>query len=170
MIRTSILLVIFMIPCLSLVAQTADCSTTETSERENANPIITKTCTYKNIKTITIAIGDFSGYSFKYQLFYFNKLVKNNEIFNKDQVKLLTRLNESFRSKFNTYKSKPGKKDCFPVKSEFQEKNINSLGIEFDEDKIKFTCSLGLSKMCADIDLITVTLNIKDVEKYFKDQ
>jgi hypothetical protein len=161
--------VLHLLLSLKLSSQTADCKTTETYQGEDTNPIITKTCTYKNIKTVVIPVGDFTGYSYKYQLFYNDHLAKNSEIFNADQGKLLARVNEAFRSKVNAYKSKPGKKDCFPVKYDFQDQKMNSLGIEFDQDKIKFTCALGLSKMCADIDLITVTLDIKDVEKYFKE-
>jgi hypothetical protein len=160
----------FLFAFLDGNAQTADCKRTEATGTEDTYPVITKTCTYKTIQTIVTGTADYTGrYEYFYSVTYNGRQINNSGIFNPKQNELLNKLNEGFRSKFETYKKDKQYSECFGLKKEFVPQQMNSLGIEFEDDKIKFTCVFGLAVMCAGANEATVVLKIKDIEKYLKD-
>jgi hypothetical protein len=170
MIRSSIYFFLFIIACLNITAQTATCKKSETTDGGDSYPLISKTCRYNTIQTIVTGTAGSTGvYVYYYMVTLNGKEVENSAIFNSQQDKLLARINESFKAKFEALKKDPAYSDCFSLRKDLPPQKMNALGIEFDEDKIKFTCALSLPPMCSGANQITIALKIKDVEKYFKD-
>lgn len=167
--RSSIFIFFFTIAYLNLAAQTATCEKTETTNGGDSYPVVTKKCTYNAIQTIVTGTAGSTGtYIYYYTLTLNGKEVENSAIFNSQQNNLLTRLNENFKAKFQALKKDPNYSECFGLRNKFIPQKMNGLGIELEDDKIKFTCVLGLSPMCANANQITVALKLKDVEKYLK--
>jgi hypothetical protein len=161
----SILSILFT---LNTSAQTATCQETNETGTEDTYPVTTKTCKYKNIQTVTTCRADYSGhYDCDHQLQLDGKPVNNHEIFNQKQNELLNKLNTLFQDEFNKLKKDASNLDCMGV-HKFKPQKMDALGIEFDNDKVKFVCLFGLPLMCGNIDEGIVTLKLTEVERYLK--
>jgi hypothetical protein len=160
---------ILAILSLNLGAQSATCEETNETGREDIYPVITKTCKFGNIRTVSTSTAEYTGrYDTNYQLFFNEKAVNTSEIFNKKQEQLIKIINQKFEVEFEKMRIDKTNKDCLDGRT-FKSKKMNDLAIDFDDDKIKFICDFHLGLRCGTLNDGVVTLKITEVKKYLKD-
>ena len=142
------------------------CSEKEIQEEGLEDPIVEKTCSWKNYRSVSEGYPDEKGiYSYQYKLFKkqddeYTK-IDNAALFNNPE-KLLQLVNNKIEEDFNKISAESV--DCFEGIS-FSPFKIEDLGIEFDEGKIKFNVSFGLDDSCMSDDGTIISLPLGEVEK-----
>ncbi len=158
----------------SITSNKATCSKKESKNEDGGDPILTKTCLYKIYKTISKGYPDDQGrYSYEYSVFKKQKnesyvQIKNALLFNKNKNELLSIINSKIKKNYKSYSNEPETKDCFQGAS-FTPFNFDQLGIYFDDDKINFNVTFGLSGACMSVDGTIVSFNLDEIQKYLNE-
>jgi len=146
------------------------CTEKELKSQDSEDPIIIKSCTMGNYKSISKGEADYKGrYSYSFELFKYvnNKYVsiKNTELFNEKKADLLSIINQRMKKDFDEYLKDPENKDCLEG---ITSPNISfeDLGITFNDSGINFNISFGLSSNCMAVDGTTITLKSEEVKPY----
>lgn len=151
----------------------ATCSIKEKKNEYGGEPTIIKTCLYKNYKSISIGEADYKGrYTYSYVLYKKenNKFMKieNESLFNKNRNKLLSIINTKFQNDYKEYSLDPESKYCFEGTT-LPNFSFKEIGIEFDDDKIRFNVSFGLPSACMAVDGSTVSFNFDEIQGYLNE-
>lgn len=158
----------------SLTSNKVTCIEKETTNEDSGYPILTTTCLYKKYKTISKGYPDYNGrYSYEFSLFKKQEngkyiQIKNALLFNKNKNKLLSIINFKIEKDYKLYSNNPEAKDCFEGAS-FSPFNFDQLGIYFDDDKINFSVTFGLSDACMSVDGSIVSFNFDEIQKYLNE-
>ncbi len=158
----------------SITSNKVICSQNETANENGGDPILIKTCLYKNYKTISNAYPDYKGrYSYKYFVYAKHATgsyiqIKNASLFNQKRDELLSMINSKIEKDYNLYSNDPETKDCF-AGSSFTPFNFEQLGIDFSQDKIYFHVTFGLGGACMNVDGTEVSFNLDEIQKYLNE-
>jgi hypothetical protein len=158
----------------SITSNKATCSEKESKNDDGGDPILTKTCLYRVYKTISKGYPDYKGrYSYEYSVFKKKQdgsyvQTKNALLFNENKNELLSIINSKIEKEYQSYSNDPETKDCFEDAS-FTPFKFDQLGIYFDEDKINFNVTFGLSGACMSVDGTIVSFKLDEIQKYLNE-
>jgi len=149
------------------------CSQQENKNDEGGDPIIIKTCLFNSYKTVSTGSPDYKGrYSYQYELYMKQngKYVKvnNSALFNQNQNQLLSNINQEIQKDYKIFSTDPVTKDCFKGMTS-PKFTIDQLGIDFDDNKINFSVTFGLSSACMSVDGTTVSFTLDEIQSYLYD-
>jgi hypothetical protein len=140
-------------------------------EPKRDNDPISKISAYKKYVAYKKGSPDDKGRYF-YEYFILKKnengsyaQIKNASLFNKDSNKLLSIINSKLEKIFIDGSKNSEDKDCFDDKT-FKPFTFDQLGITFDQDKIEFNASFGLSFACLAVDGNTISFNLTEIKRY----
>jgi hypothetical protein len=141
----------------------------EEKSGEGEDAILIKNCQFGNIQTRSEGYPDNKGrYSYAYEISFNGKKVKNEAIFNEKMPELLSKLNEKILKDYKEYYNAEDTRDCFEGMDKNPKFTMNDMGIDFDEDKIIFNISFGLSGACMSVDGTNVSLSMEELAPYLK--
>ena len=147
------------------------CSEKEMPNPDTEDPIINKTCLFKEYKTISIGSPDYKGrYSYEYKLYKKQsngtfKKVKNVSLFNEKKNELLSLINAKIKKEYDLYAQDPESSDCFDQMS-FVPFTFEQLGIDFDNNSINFNVTFGVSGACSSVDGTGIALSLNEIKQY----
>ena len=147
------------------------CSEKELPNPVAEDPIITKTCLFKEYKTISIGSPDYKGrYSYEYKLYKKQsngtfKKVKNVSLFNEKKNELLSLINAKIKKEYDLYAQDPESSDCFDQMS-FVPFTFEQLGIDFDNNSINFNVTFGLISACMNVDGTSIEFSLHEIKQY----
>ena len=151
------------------------CTEKETKDEDGGeDPVITKTCLYKNYKTISKGYPDYKGrYSYEYSLFSKQAdgsyvQIENASLFNQYQNELLSLINSEIEKVYDSDSIDPETKDCFDGEP-FAPFSFEQMGIDFEDDKINFNVTFGLSGACMSVDGTTVSFSLDEIKRYLNE-
>ena len=161
---------------LTMSAQTATlrCTEKELKNEDGDDPIIEKTCFYKNFKFVTTSYPDYAGrYDFSEHevlLLSKGKYIKttNDRVFNKKQKELVSLLNQRIKQDFNAFKADTATRDCLTEIDSIPIYTMNDFDISFEGDEIWFEVHWGLSGACRAVDGTIVSFKFNSIKKYLK--
>ena len=170
---------IFIIICLvssirAQVSNKATCKEKESKTNDLIDPIIIKTCFYKNYKAISKGYPDYKGrYSYEYTLFKKQKngsyiKIKNSTFFNENKNQFLSLINSKIEKDYLLFSNDPDTKDCFNG-DQFTPFDFEQLGIIFDDNNIIFNVYFGLSSACMSVDGTIISFELSDIQKFIND-
>ena len=173
--RSILFFLSFILSCHFSEAQHIKLTCTE-KELKNGNaqdPILVKTCYIKNFKFVEVSRPDYTGrYDSEYKLFVRvnNKYQRtvNSSLFNKDQGKLVSIINERIQKEYKDDLANPEVKDCLDGLDSIPTYKMNDFEISFFKNEIWFQVHWGLGSVCRAVDGSIVTFKITEVEKYLK--
>jgi hypothetical protein len=173
--RSILFFLSFILSCHFSEAQHIKLTCTE-KELKNGNaqdPILVKTCYIKNFKFVEVSRPDYTGrYDSEYKLFVRvnNKYQRtvNSSLFNKDQGKLVSIINERIQKEYKDDLADTSINDCFDGLDSIPTYKMNDFKISFYENKIWFIVDWGLSGYCRGVDGAIITFEIAEIEKYLK--
>lgn len=146
------------------------CSEKDFKNQDGPDPIIVKTCLYKSFKIVNTGSPDYTGkYSWEYNLYkkQNGKYIKasNSELFNQNQNKLLSIINQKILKDYLKFSSDPETKWCFedmkPPKF-----TIDQLRIEFMKKKVYFWAEFGLYGACRNVDGTLIVFTLDEIHQY----
>lgn len=137
------------------------------------DPIIVRTCTYQNYKSVATGMPDYKGrYSWEHALY---KLegdeyvpVKNELLFNDKRNDLLRQVNQRVLAEYHLFSGDPDFSDCFAMVESIPEFGYDDLNIGFEDDQLVFHASLGLPEACLSIDGASVSFKLSEVAPYLQ--
>lgn len=148
----------------------AICKEEEGVDEYSGDPVLTKTCLYKNFKTITVGSADYKGrYSYEYAAYVKRDnnnyiQIKNGSLFNQNKNELLSLINAQIKKDYNELSNDP----CFEGES-FYPFGFDQLGIDFSDNMINFHVTFGLPDACMSVDGTIVSLNLNEIQKYLSE-
>jgi hypothetical protein len=159
---------------LNLSAQSANlrCIEKEKKNEDGKDPIITKTCFYKNFKFIITSFPDNVGryvYSEHHVYVLSNgKYIKttNDRFFNKQQKELVSLINKQINQDFADFKKDSTARDCLTEIDSIPVYKMNDFEISFEENEIWFEVHWGLSGACRAVDGTIVSFKFSEIKKY----
>ena len=140
-------------------------------EPKRDNDPISKISAYKKYVAYKKGSPDDKGrYYYEYFILKKNEngqyvQIKNASLFNKDSNKLLSIINSKLEKIFIDGSKNSEDEDCFNDQT-FKPFTFDQLGISFDQDKIEFNASFGLSFACLAADGNTISFNLTEIKKY----
>mgnify|MGYP006908383955 CR=1 FL=1 len=147
----------------------AVCINNEKKGEDPSSPILIKECQYKNIKCRSEGYPDNKGrYSYVYEIMLEDKKVKNSDIFNHKINDLSVLLNSRILKDYKELYNSQDTKECFEGMDENPIFSIDDLGIEFDDNQIKFNVTFGLSGVCMSADGTSVSMSLEEIEPFLK--
>lgn len=151
----------------------ATCEEKHEIDDEFEDPIIIKTCWYRNFKSVSIGSPDYVGrYSWNHQLSKSEQgkeiEITNSSLFNEKQNELLKQVNQKVKANYQEMLASDSESDsrCFEGVEAEPHFEMNALGISFDEDRIRFYADFRLSNACFAVGGTTVSFKLKDIEQY----
>jgi len=152
------------------------CIQKESKPNNNGDVTITKTCTYKNYRSVNIGAPDYKGRSFWSSGLYEKQnnrfvRIKNAEFFNQNRVALLAILNKKFQEAFKKDKSQAtdaDTKQCFDFMDNLRWYEWDDISISFDGDSVVFDISYGLGDACYSQDNGSVSFTFAYLKPYLK--
>ena len=147
------------------------CSEKEMPNPDTEDPIINKTCLFKEYKTISIGSPDYKGrYSYQYKIYKKQangtfKKVKNVVLFNEKKTELLSLINAKIKKEYDLYAHDPESSECFDQMS-FVPFTFEQLGIDFDNNSINFNVTFGLSGACSSVDGTGIAFSLDEIKQY----
>ncbi|MFC6998414.1 hypothetical protein [Rufibacter roseus] len=150
---------------------TVTCEEKEEKNPESEDPIIIKTCTYGNYRTISTGTPDFNGrYSYENGLYRFEKgkyiEISNSALFNQKQEKLLKHINQQIKADYLKLSSDPESKECFEGAEPFHDFPMDELRLEFEAGQLVFHVEFGLPTACLSVNGTSVSFTLQEVEPY----
>ncbi|ALI98309.1 hypothetical protein [Rufibacter tibetensis] len=150
---------------------TATCLEEEEKNPESEDPIIIRTCTYRNYKTITTGTPDFKGrYSYRNSLFKLEKgeykVIDNSSLFNQRQDDLLKRINEKIKANYLVYLKDPESNECFEGVEPIRDFKINELRIDFEANQLVFHAEFELSGACFNVGGTSIPFKLQEIDPY----
>jgi hypothetical protein len=158
------------------IAQTLkiQCTEKEKKNDDGKDPILIKTCLYKNFKFIITSYPDYAGryvYS-EHQIFVRSQSgyskTTNDQFFNKAQAELVVLINERIQHDFNRFASDSNTRDCLTEIDSLPVYNMNDFEISFYADEIWFEVHWGLISACRAVDGTIITFKFNELKKYLK--
>jgi|SRR5450755_1192249 hypothetical protein len=150
------------------------CTEKELKNGKSQDPILVKTCYIKNFKFVETSYPDDVGRYFdsEHEVYGWvnNKYHKavNSKVFNKDQDKLVSIINERIQKEYKDDLANPEVKDCLDGLDSIPTYKMNDFEISFFKNEIWFQVHWGLGSVCRAVDGSIVTFKITEVEKYLK--
>jgi len=152
----------------------AVCEEKEEKNPESEDPIIIKTCTYGNYRTVSTGSPDFNGrYSWEYNLYKSQKgeyvKIDNSSLFNQKQDDLLIQINQKIKAvyiEFSRDTGDPETKECIELMEPIRDFKMDELSIDFETDKMVFHVEFGLPSACHSGDGTSVSFKLQEVEPY----
>ncbi len=147
------------------------CSEKETPNPDTEDPIINRTCLFKEYKTISIGSPNYKGrYSYEYKLYKKQsngtfKKVKNESIFNEKKKDLLSLINAKIKKEYDLYAQDPESSECFDQMS-FVPFTFEQLGIDFDNNSINFNVTFGVGGACSSVDGTGIAFSLDEIKQY----
>lgn len=137
----------------------------------NEDPVIIKTCTFKNYKSIKTGEADYKGrYSYSYKLFKMvngkSLPISNAQLFNDKKGQLLSIINTKIEAFYNDISKSPENADCLPGLEYIMPYSFEKLNISFDNEVIEFSYSFDLSSACMSLDGDIISFKIAEIEPY----
>jgi len=134
----------------------AQCIQKESKPNHNGDVTITKTCSYKNYRSVNVGTPDYKGRSFWSSHLYVKQKnrfvkIKNAVFFNQNRDALLSILNEKFQKAFKKDKSEvtdADTKQCFEGVDKLRWYDWDDISIYFNGDSVVFDISYGLGDAC----------------------
>ncbi|MHC2990349.1 hypothetical protein OB13_01630 [Pontibacter sp. HJ8] len=159
--------------------QTAtDSTATACEEKDEDNPgsedpIIVRTCTYQNYRSVATGIPDYKGrYSWEYTLYKLENdayvPIKNESLFNDKRNNLLRQVNQRIQAEYHLFADDPNFNDCFTMAETIPEFGYEDLNIGFADDQLVFHASLGLPEVCLSIDGASISFKLSEVAPYLQ--
>ena len=161
---------------LTISAQPTKLRCTE-KEKKNYNgndPIIVKTCLYKNFKFINTSYPDNVGRYFfsEHQVLFLSKRkyikTTNHQVFNKEQKELVVVINQKIKQDFNDFKADSNTRECLTEIDSIPIYKMNDFEISFEGEQIWFEVHWGLSGACRAVDGTIVSFKFDEIKKYLK--
>lgn len=143
------------------------------SEKENTELMTTestKTCTWRNFKSVANGAGDMQGrMSYSYILYKksgenFSK-IKNADLFNDKKQELLNLVNEKIKADYKKFSADPESSSCFEG-VRLRPFSLKDLGITFSDTGMEFHASFGLDESCMAVDGTIVTIPYPEISNY----
>lgn len=147
------------------------CSEKELPNPDAQDPIINKTCLFKDYKTISIGSPDYKGrYSYEYDIYKKQlngtfKKVKNVTLFNEKKYELLSLINAKIKKEYDLYAQDPESRECFDQIS-FVPFTFEQLGIDFNNNSINFNVTFGLISACMNVDGTSIEFSLHEIKQY----
>ncbi|MEC3906846.1 hypothetical protein VOI54_07435 [Tamlana sp. 2201CG12-4] len=173
----SIILTLILTFSCKVKAQETDlkivCNESIKNDHEYSEPIIIKTCEFKNHLFKSIGTADYKGrYSYKYELFQIDKKdtikVKNSDFFNEKVIGLEELINDKIKSEYESNSKIPEISDCMKC-IDFRLYKLNEFGISFrDKNRIEFNIDNGIGSVCFNVSSSSIVLELSELEKYLK--
>jgi hypothetical protein len=177
-----IYLVILVLLCLTntVGAQSAKLrcvETTKISDDDKNDPVLIKTCYFKNYKFVTISNPDGVGRYFpeneEHEVFikFHGKYIKTkySSLFNNKENELLDTINKRIHEEYRKNSTSAESKDCFTdIDSIPNWYKMDDLEISFEGNKICFSVAFGLTAVCRYVDGAIIEFKFGDIVKYFK--
>ncbi|MBX0333724.1 hypothetical protein K3G39_10795 [Pontibacter sp. HSC-14F20] len=159
--------------------QTAtDSTSTACEEKDEDNPgsedpIIVRTCTYQNYRSVATGMPDYKGrYSWEYALYKLENEesvpIKNELLFNEKRDDLLRQVNQRIQAEYHLFSDDPDFSDCFAMVESIPAFGFDELSIGFEDDQLVFHASLGLPEACLSIDGASVSFKLSEVAPYLQ--
>ncbi|WP_207427606.1 hypothetical protein [Pedobacter sp. SYSU D00535] len=150
---------------------TAVCEEKEEKNPESEDPIIIKTCSYKNYRTISTGTPDFKGrYSYENDLYKLEagryKKIANSALFNQKQSDLLKQINQKIKTEYLKLLEDPENKECLEGAEPIRDYEMDELRIGFETDQIFFKVEFGLPSACLAVGGTSVSFKLQEVEHY----
>jgi hypothetical protein len=152
----------------------ATCVEKEKKNTDGKDPIIIKTCLFKNFKFKTTASPDLVGRYFhsEHEVYVLvnKKYVKtvNSTVFNKKQDELVSIINERIQNDFKELSSDSASKDCFRDLRSIPAYKMDELKISFQNDEIWFEVDWDMTSACLAVSGSIVTFKLSEIRKYLK--
>lgn len=153
-----------------VVDEKVECKESQKDNPETMTSESTKTCTWKDYKSVAIGFSDMQGrMSYSYDLYKksgdkFSK-IKNTELFNEKKEGLLKLLNDKFKADYDKFSSDGESRSCFEgVK--FKPFGFKDIGITFADKGMDFSVQFGLDESCMAVDGTIITLSFKELNSY----
>lgn len=162
---------ILIFPNIIFSQNKINCIEKEQKVLGSEDPVIIKTCTFKNYKSIKTGEADYKGrYSYTYNLFKVvngkNQPISNSQLFNDKKDQLLSIINTKIESFYNEISKDPENADCLPDMEYIMPYSFEKLNISFDNEMIEFSYSFGLSSACMNLDGDIISFKIPEIEPY----
>jgi hypothetical protein len=146
------------------------CSEEMVKNSNTTNPIIVKSCLFKDFKAVSIGRMDSKNrYYYVHDLFQnqngkYTKIT-NTSFFNDNQNQLLSLINQAIQKKYIEVSTNPQISNCFKEKPmpSFQ---MDDMSITFDNINIHFNINFGLIGDCATWDEMSISFPIETIEPY----
>lgn len=169
-----IYIIVITLISLNAVAQTVkiQCSEKEKKNDNGSDPILIKTCYYKNFKFIKTAYPDYMGryvYS-EHEIFVRSKgkyvIASNEDVFNTKQNELVLLINKKIKEEFDQFKSDSSIKECLSEIDSLPVYKMNDFDISFEGNEIWFEVNWGSIMACRPVNGSIVSFNLKEIKKY----
>ena len=157
---------------LSAQAVKLKCTIKEKKNEDGPDPIIIKTCFYKNFKLVKTSFPDYVGrYAYsEHELFVQTKGKKqpatNQQLFNQHQDELLSLINKRVKQDFDELKADSNSRECLEDLNVIPYYKMDDLKISFEDDDIWFEVQWGLRSGCLAVDGTIVTFKLNEIKKY----
>ena len=153
-----------------LLGQSIKVTCSEKEIKDGEYPTLVNTCIIKNFKFIKVSYPDGVGRYFDSEHNVYirvnNKYFKtvNSRLFNKNQAKLVSIINEHIQEDFKKNLSDSAVKDCLAGLDSIPKYKMNDFEISFWKDEIWFEVHWGLVSACRSVDGTIVSLKITEIE------
>jgi len=148
------------------------CEIKLTEIEKDIDSMITKTCLFKNYKTISTGTPDYKGrYFYEYEVLKFINgkyiKIKNSELFS-NSTKIEKIINEKLKLEYESNMKITEISDCMKyIKLRFY--SIDEMGISFDEyNNMVFNIDFDIPSFCLNVSGSSVEISFSEIEKYIK--
>lgn len=150
------------------------CEEKEEKSPELEDPLIVKSCTYGNYKTVLTGSPDYKGrYYWEYQLYKAKNgeytAVSNSALFNQRQRELQGMINKKIKADHLELLENSETAECLEMREPIRDFLLDEMGISFEPDQIVFHVEFGLPDACRNVDGIWVSFKLEEVEPYLKE-
>lgn len=142
-------------------------------DSEYTEPVLIKTCKFKNYLFKSTGIADYVGrYSYKHELFKINKndtiQVTNTDLFNNQAIALENLLNSKLKAEYDSNSKIPELSRCMEW-IDFRHYKLNEFGISFtNKNQMEFNMDYQLGSACLNVSVSSIILEYSEVENYLR--
>ncbi|MFT3935304.1 MAG: hypothetical protein QM726_16885 [Chitinophagaceae bacterium] len=150
------------------------CIENDQKNPDSGDPIVVKTCLYKNFKFKTTSFPDFAGRYFntKHEVYVLvnKKYIKttNSNVFNKSQGELVSIINKRIQKDFKDFSTDSTTKKCFTGLHSIPIYKMNDFRISFNNDEIWFEVNWDVPMACRDVDGTIISFKLSQIREYLK--
>ena len=132
------------------------CTEREEPSDNELDPILIKTCTYKDFQSVRTGSADYKGrYSYEYDLYKIDdnvkQKIKNSDLFKSGADKVEKKINQDLRQEYQKNLNNPHIKDCMEW-IDFRHYELDEIGMAFtDNNEIEFYIDYGIGGACFNV-------------------
>ncbi|WP_125185357.1 hypothetical protein [Botryobacter ruber] len=137
------------------------------------DPIITRTCTFRDHKHVAVGEADYKGrYSWVYSLYKVENgrevKVANSSLFNHRQNELLQQVNKRLQTEFRQIANDPENEGCLDGVEPLRDYKMDELNMYFMEGELVFNVELELGSACMAVSDFHVAYKLEELAPYLK--